>query len=95
MREKMNEPCFQQKTCSCYGCPVMSEIYRVAQNVAILRPSKVERELSDASQQAALERCPEGMSPQTSLVGVRDYGRDLGGRTVHVYMKRLLYKSYG
>lgn len=88
MKERIKEPCNQQKTDSCNGCPVISwDILNAAGEATVLRPSKVEMEIGNAASRAVAELCPKGLSPQTNLIGVRDYGKGLGGRTVQVYLK--------
>jgi hypothetical protein len=88
--EKVAEPCKQQATGSCYGCPVMNEIYERASETAQWSPKSIGRTIREAAIEAKENACPEEVAPQTDLLAVRVTDRGIGDRVGSVRMRRKL-----
>ncbi|MDO8618603.1 MAG: hypothetical protein Q7R49_01505 [Candidatus Daviesbacteria bacterium] len=88
MKERINEPCVQQTKGSCYGCPVMQEIYERASDTALWNPRRIGETIRKAAAEAVELACPEGVRPQTNLLKVKTTIRGIGDTVGSVRLKR-------
>jgi len=76
---KENEPCAQQLTGSCEGCPVLYKLRDELRNNATYNPEN-EVDRKTAARKIAAENCPDGLIPQTTHLTIERKGNGWTGR---------------
>ena len=82
-----NEPCAQQLTGSCEGCPVLYILRDELRNNPAYDPG-VTADLKNAARIIAQDNCPEGLTPQTDHLIIERKGNGWTGRYTTVNVRR-------